>query len=229
MPHPAPQGREPSGSDRHYPKSEPGLPDYCYHESRQPCGIPPPRGASPRDATGITPSRNQGSLITAITNPGNHAASRPTGARALGKRQTLPQAGTRAPELLLSRIPGNHAPSRPTRGASPRETTDINPSRNQGSRITASTNPGNHAASRPKGARALGKRQTLPQDGTRAPELVLSRIQATMRHPALRGASPRDATGIAPSRTQGSLITAITDPRNHAASRPTGARALGKR
>ena len=51
MPHPAPQGPEPSGCDRHYPRPEPGLPDYCYHESRQLCRIQPQRGASPRDSS----------------------------------------------------------------------------------------------------------------------------------------------------------------------------------
>jgi hypothetical protein len=34
-----PKGREPSGNDRLYPKSEPGLPNYFFHESRLPCGI----------------------------------------------------------------------------------------------------------------------------------------------------------------------------------------------
>ena len=79
-----PKGREPSGSDIHHPKTEPGLPDYCQHESRQLCRIQPHRGPSPRDATDIIPGRNQGSQITAITNPGNYAASSPKGARALG-------------------------------------------------------------------------------------------------------------------------------------------------
>ncbi len=32
---------ESAGNDRHYPKPEPGLPNYCYHESTQPCGILP--------------------------------------------------------------------------------------------------------------------------------------------------------------------------------------------
>ena len=34
MLHLAPQGREPSGCDRHYPKPDLGLPDYYYHESQ---------------------------------------------------------------------------------------------------------------------------------------------------------------------------------------------------
>lgn len=42
----------------------------------------------------------------------------------------------------------------------------------------------------PKGARALGQRQALPQAGTRAPELLLSRIQAGMPHPAQQGREP---------------------------------------
>ena len=103
-PHPAPQGREPSGNNRYYPKPDPGLFDHCQHESMQPCRIPPHRGASPRGTTDIIPSRTQGSLITASMNPCNHAASRLTGARALGEQQILPQAESRAPKLLPARI-----------------------------------------------------------------------------------------------------------------------------
>jgi len=39
---------------------------------RQPCPIPPHRGVSPREATYIILRRNQGSQITAITNPCDH-------------------------------------------------------------------------------------------------------------------------------------------------------------
>jgi len=34
MPHPAPQGRKPSGDDKHYPKPEPGITDQYYHKSQ---------------------------------------------------------------------------------------------------------------------------------------------------------------------------------------------------
>ncbi len=61
IPHHVPQVREPSGCNRHFPMPEPGLHDYCYHESRQPCGIPAPRGASPWDVTDITLRWNQAS------------------------------------------------------------------------------------------------------------------------------------------------------------------------
>lgn len=53
------------------------------------------RWASPLETTNTGTSWNEGSLITAITNPRNHAASRPKGGRALGRRQALSQAGTR--------------------------------------------------------------------------------------------------------------------------------------
>ena len=69
MPHPALRGYETSGDKSHYPKPEPGLPNYCQHESTQPCPTPPPRGASPREVTDIILSQNQGSLITASMNP----------------------------------------------------------------------------------------------------------------------------------------------------------------
>jgi hypothetical protein len=62
--------------------------------------------------------------------------------------------------------------------------------------------------------------------GTGAPELLLSRIHATMRHLAPRGASPRGTMDITRSQNQGSLITATPNPRNNAASRPKGLRAL---
>jgi len=58
-----------------------GRPDNCHPKSMQPCPIPP-KGASPREATDITLRRNQGSLIRIITNPSNHAASRPKWLRA---------------------------------------------------------------------------------------------------------------------------------------------------
>ena len=53
MRHPAPRGREPSGCDRHSPKPDPGLPEYCYHESMQscpPCSQHVPRGHGARRA-----------------------------------------------------------------------------------------------------------------------------------------------------------------------------------
>jgi len=67
-------------------QAELGLLDYCYMDRR---------------------TRNLD-----FTNLGNHAASSPTEARALGRRQTLSQAGSRAPVLLLSRIESDHASSR---------------------------------------------------------------------------------------------------------------------
>jgi len=94
-----------------------------------------------------------------------------SGGRARWKRQMLPQAGSRAPGLLLSRIsislapqsmgsmgalitaitnPCNHAASRP-KGREPSGSNRHYPKSNPGSQITASTNQRNHAASRPKG------------------------------------------------------------------------------
>jgi len=78
MPHPATQGRETSGGNRHSPRPEPGLPNYCQHEYQATKPHPDPhRGASHRESIDINPSRIQGSWITASTNPCNHAASGP--------------------------------------------------------------------------------------------------------------------------------------------------------
>jgi len=144
MPHPAPQGREPAGCNRQYPRPDPGLPDHCNHESMQPRRTPPHRDASPRDATDNTPGRIQGSRITAIMNPCNHAASHPTGARALGMQQTIPQAETKAPRLLLSRIHATMLHPAP-HGASPRVMTATRPSRNRAPQLLLSRIPGNQA------------------------------------------------------------------------------------
>ena len=101
------------------------------------------------------------------------------------------------------------------RGPSPRDATDIILRRNQGSQITASTNQGNYAASSPKGARALGMRQTLSQAGTRAPRLLLSRIQATMPHPAPKGREPSGDSRHDPRLAPRLPIVAITNPCDH--------------
>jgi len=88
---------------------------------RQPCPISPHRGASPREVTDITPSRNQGSQIPPSTNPRQPCCIRaPTGARAIGKQQTLSQADLGLQNFCYHesmqprRIP-------PQGGASPRE------------------------------------------------------------------------------------------------------------
>ena len=114
MPHPAPQGREPSGSDIHHPKTEPGLPNYCQHESRQLCRIQPHKGPSPREATYIILRRNQGSQITASTNRWNHAASRPTGVRAIGIAADIIPGRNQGSWITASTNPCNHAASSPT-------------------------------------------------------------------------------------------------------------------
>lgn len=44
-----PRECDPSRFDRRYPKTNQGLPDHCYHESRQPRRIPLHRGPSPRE------------------------------------------------------------------------------------------------------------------------------------------------------------------------------------
>lgn len=126
-----------------------------------------------------------GALITAITNPRNHAPYRPKGARALGERQKSQKTeqGSRIPVIMN---PCNHAPSRPQRGASPLVETDITPRRNQGSLITAFTNPCNYAASCQRGREPSGSKRTLTHAGTRAPRSLLSRIQAAMPHHDLK-------------------------------------------
>ena len=53
----APRGREPSGCDRHYPNSEPRLPDYCYHGSRQPSRILAQKEFYPKRPKGETSER----------------------------------------------------------------------------------------------------------------------------------------------------------------------------
>lgn len=61
---------------------------------------------------------------------------------------------------------------------------------------------------RSKGARALRMQQTLSQDGSRAPELLLSRISISLAAQSMGSV--------------GALITASTNPCSHAASHPKG-------
>ena len=121
-----------------------------------------------------------------------------SGGRVRWKRQTLSQAGSRAPGLLPARTPCNHATSRPTKARALGGAADIIPSLNQGSMITAITHPGNHDASAPRGASPRGSSRHYPK-----PESGLHdySYHASSNHDASapRGASPRDATDITPS------------------------------
>lgn len=70
-----PKGRKLSRSHRHYPKPDPGYPNYCNHQSMQPRPIPRHRGASHRENCKIlaqTGTRDRGLLP--ITKYIKHAA-----------------------------------------------------------------------------------------------------------------------------------------------------------
>jgi len=103
MPHPITKVREPSGGNRHNSRSEPGLPNYCYHESMRPCPPCPghvPRGHGVRGRSGLEDSPRQPSRAktgNARGAPASEAfwlnSSRRTGWR----RHAFAQVGSRAP------------------------------------------------------------------------------------------------------------------------------------
>ena len=165
IPHHVPQGREPSGSDIHHPKAEPGLPNCCQHESRQLCRIPPHRGPSPRDSSRHYPRPEPG-----LQDYCQHESMKPC--RIPPHRGPSPREVT---DIILGRNQGfritvitvqgtrNFGFSNPIdhaacyqKCASPREATDITPSRNQGSPITASTNPIQPCPTPPQGREPSG-------------------------------------------------------------------------
>lgn len=92
---------------------------------------------------------------------------------------------------------------------------------------TAIPNPRNQAASCPKGARALGKQQTLPQAGTRAPESLPARIHAAMPHPAPQGREPSGGNRHYLKPEPGRPDKCYHGSRQLCRIPPQGARALG--
>jgi hypothetical protein len=140
-------GLEPSGIDRNQSKPKPGLPDYCYHKTMQPCPNPASKGHEPS-------GYDRCSLRLDAGLP-DHFYHESHLAMPHGRSGTLCALKGQATE---------RCPAHPTFSCSfilslgSRITTIMNPrTRNFGF-----TNPGNHAASYPEGARALGKYGSLP-------------------------------------------------------------------
>ena len=122
---------------------------------------------------------SMGALIAAITNPGNHAPSRPKGREPSGSDRHYPSLEPRLHHHFY------HESRQPCSIPSPRRR-------------------------EPSG----GNRQ--PQAGTMTPRLLLSRIHATMPHPVPQGREPSGFNRHYPKPDQGSLITTITNPCDHA-------------
>ncbi len=208
MPHPGPQGREPSGGSRHYPKTEPWLPDCCYHESRQPCPIPFQGGASPRVTADTIPGRHQGSQIAAITNPCDHvylAQECPPWPRGQGGRPALRTApmSSRAKTGNARGVPISEAYCAVRRFTSPPGNDRCYPGWIQGAAITIITNL-NWSCCSIDGEH--GRPDNCHYESTQPCPI-----------PPQGGASPRaETTDTRPSWNQGYRIAASTNPCDHA-------------
>ena len=122
--HLTPQGHEPSGGDRHYAKAGPGLHDYCFHGSRQPCRILSRsaralgnRKTLPRDGTrapGLLPARIRATML--------HLA--PQGREPSGGDRDYPRPDPRLPDYCYHESQAT-MPHPAPRGASPREAAEI--------------------------------------------------------------------------------------------------------
>ena len=141
-----PQGREPSGCDRHYSKSEPGLPDHCHNESHETTPHPAPQGREPSGGDRHDPKPDPG-----LPDYPYHGSMRPCPPCSLhvprghGVRGGRPALRT-APILSRAKtgsargVPISRAFCAVLRRASQLETTATIPSGIQGAKITTITN-----------------------------------------------------------------------------------------